>query len=618
MKVQPIVLATLFSAFSLGHGQTVFEAPDVVVTPSRTPVALTDVPASTTVIPASVVELQGANTIDGLLQQVPGIELQSSDAPGENIKVNFRGLTSGFQSKRVLVLQDGRRLNEQYQGNAEFMTLPASHVERIEILRGPGSALYGSGAMGGVIHITTRRGSTPPQTALSASYGSFSTFSSTLRHAAEFGPLDYAFSAGYLETDGWMSRADGTKLDWEASHFDGNAGWQLDDDTALRIFLGGYRGEGNEFNNARIARKDYQMAELTRSFPDARDGELQIRAYRNGQRDTYDWTHPGVGLYDQDTLAAEVVHSLWISPAHRITAGSEVRREAVDADDFGSRVKEDNILLAAYLQDEWRPKGPFSMTSGLRVDRNLDFDTTLSPRIAGLYRISPQAEVFASYNRAHRAPALADRYASAVFFNMVFVGNPDLKPETLDAYEVGLRARPTDALRLESSLFLNDMRDSFESVFDPVQNAFRPENVSNARTYGIESAAHLACNEWIHLFATYTFTEGEYRSDPNPSLVGNRITYLARHKANGGIQLQARRAGTHELSVLYAGQRYADIDNEKSLDAYTVANWTSRIPLSENLWFRLNIRNLADVSYRHFELYEQPGRSVTGTLEMIF
>ena len=105
----------------------------MVVTPTRTENATRDVPASITVIDRQAIELSGAVTVDELFRTVLGAELQGSGVPGSPVKLSFRGLTAGYQTKRVLVLIDGRRANEQYQGNVEFATIPADTVQRIQI-----------------------------------------------------------------------------------------------------------------------------------------------------------------------------------------------------------------------------------------------------------------------------------------------------------------------------------------------------------------------------------------------------------------------------------------------------------------------------------------------------
>lgn len=595
-------------------------APEMVVTPTRTAVAQVDVPAAIEVIPYHAIELQGPGTVDALFRSMAGIELQGSDFPGLGVKLNMRGLTSGFQTKRVLVMQDGRRLNEQYQGNVEFMTLPADNVDRIEVVRGPGSALYGSGAMGGVVNIITRRGTGTPETAISTGYGTHNTWRSALRHSGSQGDADYAFAGGFVDTDGYLKRQDGQPLDWQAYNLAGNAGWKLSESASLRLYLGGYRGDGAEFSADRKARKDYQMGEFNLNWLDAHDGQLQIRMYRNGQRDEYAWVGRGTGLYDQETLASEVVQSLWITPRQRLSLGSEIRREAVDIQEVDGDVDEHSTVTALFLQDEWFVTDSLQLQAGLRVDRNSDYATAYSPRLAMLLRLSPASEWYASYNRAHRAPALADRYARAVFWNMLFIGNPDLEPETLDAYETGIRHRISDRLSTEATVFFNDMRDSYESVYIPELDAFRPENVSNSQTYGVELSVRGTLTHHLEAFANYTFTEGEYVKDPNPAVEGNRITYLARHKANAGITLDAGRAGQHELSLHVAGHRYADVENtpENRLDGYTLAHWSSRVRLAPYTWFHLAINNLTDESYRHFTRFEQPGRIVSGSLEMLF
>jgi len=609
----------LLAAATLQAGTPVI-APEMIVTPSRTETAMTAVPAATAVIRADMIELHAPGRIDALFRSMPGVDLLSSDFPGEPVKLSMRGLTAGFQTKRVLVMQDGRRLNEQYQGNVELTTLPADNIDRIEVLRGPASALYGSGAMGGVVNIITRRGGDTPETAVSAGYGTHNTVRSALRHSARFGALDYALGGSFIETDGYLSRADGTPLEWRATNLDANVGWALSPQSDLRIFAGAYRGDGAEFSADREARKNHQMVTLAHRWPAAHDGRLELRLYRNGQRDEYAWLGRGTGIYDQETLAAEIVHSFWANDHHRLTFGAELRRDAVDIREIDGDIDERATIQALFAQDEWFITDRLHVQTGVRVDRDLDYDTEWSPRVAALYRLSDAGEVYASYSRAHRNPGLSDRYVRVIFWNLLFVGNPDLEPETLDAYEIGTRQRFGNRVSTELTVFYNDMRDSFEGMFNPELDAMRPENISDSKTYGVEASArgHITGN--LDAFLNYTYTEGEIVRDARPGIEGNRIPYLARHKANAGLALDAGRVGMHELSVQTVGSRHTDFDNSSDgqLDRYTLAHWSSRVQVAPTAWVRLNIHNIADTTYQHYRQFDQPGRLVTGSLELVF
>ena len=293
MKRSPIqralVLLLLSTAVSAqetnkpGSGVTLDE---MVVTATRTRRNLFDLPASIEIIDTAGVEAANAISVDELFKTATGVNLQGSGFPGSAIRLNLRGLTTGFQSKRVLVLVDGRRINDQFQGNVEFALIPADSIERIEILRGPASALYGSNAMGGVILITTRngkglgKGAGPhglPATRARAAGGSHGTCHFRLSHGGRNGPLDYLVTGSHVDTEGYTRNTDGTDRDWSARNLAGNFGWQIDENTELRFFTGAYWGTGTDENSDRESRKDYQHALVRHLWPGTRDAVIEAR-----------------------------------------------------------------------------------------------------------------------------------------------------------------------------------------------------------------------------------------------------------------------------------------------------------------------------------------------------
>ena len=124
---------------------------EIVITATKTETKIRDVSGVLEVISADDAKKVNVINVSDLFKTMAGVDLQGGGLPGSEVRLNFRGLTPGYQSKRVLVLVDGRRLNDQYQGNPEMALIPADSIERIEVLKGPASALYGSNAMGGII-----------------------------------------------------------------------------------------------------------------------------------------------------------------------------------------------------------------------------------------------------------------------------------------------------------------------------------------------------------------------------------------------------------------------------------------------------------------------------------
>lgn len=595
------------------------ELPELIVSATRTEKRPIDVPASVEILGADAIRRAAPINVDELFKTVVGVDLQGSGFPGSEVKLNLRGLTPGFQSKRVLVLVDGRRINEQFQGNVDFALLSADNVERIEIVRGPASALYGSNAQGGVINIVTRKGGEEPDGRVRFLAGGDATYHVRAGASGRAGRFDYAAEGSHVETDGYGKNGDGTARDWEAGNLAGNVGWALSRETSLRFHFGAYEAEGTDENSDRDVDRDHQSLQLEREWGEG-GSRLEVLVYRNAEDSHYDWKFPGEGVYRQETFGGHAQCTRRTGPRHRWTGGAELRRDDVNADDVQGKIDEHDTTAGLYLQDEVRLGRAWELTVGVRYDNNEDYDDETSPRFGVLWRVSDEAECYASVNRAHRAPALSDRFVRTEFGGSLFEGNPDLDPETLTAYEIGARQRWGTDVALSLAAFFNDLEDSFDFI-EGEDGVFRPRNVSEARTLGIEASLNWRITRRLTSFFNYAFTDGEYETFPaDREVEGNRLAYLAEHKASAGLSFEAGRWGGHSVTCRYVDDRYGDAQNSASraMAEHVVFDWRSRVPLSGGIEAILNIDNLLDEHYEDFPGRAAPGATFLAGVEAVF
>jgi outer membrane receptor protein involved in Fe transport len=595
--------------------------PDRVVTVTKTDLAARDLPASADVLGADDLALQNPASVDEALKTVVGADVQGAGFPGSAVRLNFRGLTPGYQSERLLVLLDGRRLNDQYQGNVEFALLPADDLQRIEVLRGPASALYGSGAMGGVVQLFTPTGDEAPGTRLKAQAGSYGIRHYRLAHGGSTGSFTYRFRGSHVETDGYLDNRDGTDRDWRADNLAATLGYAFDGGPKARLDLGEFFGAGTDENSDRESRKNYQALTLSQSWACAAGPtDLSVLLYRNAERHDYDWKYPGKGLYEQETWCGDARASFWAGTRQRLTLGGEWRQDGVDVDEVQQAVDEATDTAALYLQDEIALAKSWRVTVGLRGDYNDDYADELSPRVGLLWRPAPWGEAFLSFNRAHRAPSLSDRFVRVEFNGMLFEGNPDLNPETLTAWELGARARLGRRLGAQVAVFDNRVEDSFDFMLDP-DGVFRNHNVNEVRSYGAEVGLEGEWLPWLSAYANYSWTDGRYEEYPGmPGVEGNRLAYLARDKANAGLVFRWPAGASHALNVRYVGQRFGDAQNAAAnrMSDYVVVDWRSRVPVGRGVTLTLNVDNALDESYRDWPAYEQPGTVFLAGAEVSF
>ncbi len=580
---------------------------NIVVTASRVARPIEVIPASATVVDAAALSASGAMTVEGVFRNFPGIDLQGSGLPGQPVRLNLRGLTSGYQSQRVLVLMDGRRLNDSYQGNVEFGLLPVYGLDRVEIVRGPASALYGSNAEGGVIQLFSRH-ATPgnPYGLLAAAFGDFDTQEYRLEQGAASGRLDYGVSLAHQVTGGYLKNEDGARQDWSAVSGDGNLGVNLGSGSTLRLYTGAYDGFGTDASSEREAHRNYQSAEYRWSDLRGAAPDLVARAYRNGDKEEYDWFYPGKGRYDMQSLGSEVQLSLWANAWNRLTGGGEWRQDSVDIHEVADRIDESTDNAAGFVQDEIEA-GDWRFTAGVRYDYAADYHGFWSPRLGALYRVNDDCELFASVNQSHQAPSLSDRYVNVEYMGFEFVGNPNLDPETVTAYEVGFRARPEEAVSVQFSAYYQNMKDSFDFLLAP-DGKFRNYNATRSIIYGSEAEARWTMSRGFSSYATISYTEGTYDRFSMPEVEGNRIAYLAPWKASAGLEYRTAAGSMHGLHVRYTDARYADAQNEVKMDDAAVVDWRSRVALREKLFLTLRVQNLLDRDYAELPGVEQPGR----------
>lgn len=593
---------------------------EVVVVATRSKKDIRDVPAQVTVLDEKAIAAENPLQVDELFKTMVGVDLQGSGLPGSEIKLSMRGLTPGYQSKRVLVRVDGRRVNDPFQGNMEFALLPADNIQRIEVLKGPGSALYGSNAMGGVIDIVTRRGREKPFSEFKASAGTYGTHRLAASHGWKTGPLDYALSGSRIETDGHRKNSDGTPRDWSSLDLTGNLGWQFTSDSEIRFHVGRYAAEGTDENSRRDIEKNYQSVNCRLNWNQQEDAGLRLQLYRNAEKQDYDWKFPGKGVYDLTSQGGNIQQPFWAGEHHRFTVGVDGLREQAEIDEVVYALDEQDVTIGTYVQDEWFVGDTFQVTVGLRMDHNDSYGNSWSPRLGLLWRLSPETDVFASINRAHRAPALSDRFVRTFYNGFFFEGNPQLQPETLTAVEIGMRNRFGRRVHTNVSLFHNRMKDSFDFLLEP-DGVFRIRNVSSSRNFGFEAGLNFDFSRHFSGFLNYSYINGTYDRFPqNPAVEGHTLAYLAKNKANAGLKFSHDRWGVHTLSFRYVGPRFGDAQNSSAneMKAYGVGYWRSRIPLTENLQLALNIDNLFDARYQEFPGVEQPGFNLHAGIDIAF
>ncbi len=566
--------------------------------------------------------LAGAVALDQMLDQVPGVDLLGDRTLGADMQINLRGLTPGRLSKRTLVLVDGRRVADLYQGGVDYFGLAPMGLERIEVLRGPASYAFGSGAMGGVVNLVGRTAQDAPAPFLETRVagGSDRTWQGRAVAGAREGAWDALGAVTYYRTDGYLRRAaDGRRRDGSWWGGEGNLGWSPGEQDHLRLHLGVSGAEGRDESADRESTRNHQNLSWEHRWDGAVLRDAQVRLIRQADRLEYDWVYPGVGRYDLDLYSLDVRQTLAWEDRVRAAVGVDTRREAVDVRDVEVSVDRAEATFGAFSEGDLRLTERTVLNAGVRWDKVEGFEGEWSPRLGLTVQPVREIELYGSAGRAFRGPSVSDRYARNSFMGMLFVGNPELTPERLRAYELGARVRAGSVARFEATAFHNDLQDGFEFVLDE-DGVFRNQNVSSLRNHGVELSAEIELGHGFALAGHHTWTDGQYGRHPvNPDIEGKRPAFLARHKSGGGLRWREGR-NEHGVSVRYVGERFGDARNTDAqrIGSHLTVGWRSRVPLGKGTLATLDVENLLDRDGDVLPGVPAPGIRAMVGLEQVF
>jgi vitamin B12 transporter len=492
----------------------------VVVTATREEEPLEQVGASVTVVPEEAMRAQEQRAVEETLRAVPGVEVQRSGSLGKLSTLRIRGANP----TQVQVLVDGVRVKSLTSGDFDFADLTLDGVERIEVLRGPQSTLYGADAIGGVVNVITRRGGGPPSAFLDVEAGNYDTYRERIGASGGAGP--WAFSLGVSRVDfGGQFRNDGHDL----TSANARLAYALPNRGELALvgrFADGHRGIpfATTFPDADPDREQDDRLWLL-SFewrqPWAAVWETRLRASAVDEaltfRDRPDLAHPFGFRSDISTARREVdwYHLLTPVPWDTVTLGVEYRNE-VGENKGAFRETVDSWALVA--QNHLRLLERLFLTVGVRHDGNSAFEDRTTARAALSYLIrATDTRLKASWGQGFRAPTFNELFFPA-FAPCPPFGNPRLRPEESESWDAGVEQHLwARRVRLGATFFRSDFTDLIETALvDAANFCFQAQNVGRARTQGVEVEASVAPVEGLLLALAYTHTDTEDRTTGRP------------------------------------------------------------------------------------------------------
>lgn len=594
----------------------------VTVTPTRHPTPIDQVGSTVTVVTADDIESAQQRTVPDVLRTIPGVTVVQAGGPGAATTVSLRGTNTNHTK----VLIDGVDAGDPSNANGafDFGNLLTSDIERIEVLRGPQSGLYGSDAIGGVINIVTRKGTGPTRATASLEGGSFSTFNQAAGVSGSAERFDYAFNVAHLHagdtpvTPASLLPPSRAKIGDRADNLtlSTRMGARLSDTFSLGLVAryadAKLRFTGDDFSTfpaVPAAAQSRSESQLLVSRLEARHlsfaGAFEQRAgiaYTEHRREIVgpDPLLTPTTAYSGDRVKVDWLGVLALGAGQTVTGGLEHATDGLD----DRTTTAENKTGAGHLQLDSGFGGRQFNSFSVRHDDNDRFGGVTTWRIAPSFLVGETAtRLKASYGTGFKAPSLSQLFVSYPAFN--FFANPSLRPERSKGYDAGVEQSLLDGrLRLGATYFHNDITDliTTNAGFTSLEN--RP----SATTDGVESFAAFALTPWLTLRGDHTYT----RARDNET--GGALLRRPKHKASAATIWQVDDDAALTVSAFHVGAR-VDGNRDFSVQrlnapSYTVVNVAGSYRVTERATAFARVENLFDRRYEDPTGFERPGIGV--------
>jgi len=614
-----------------------FDLEQIVVTATKTEKKVKDVPASVSVVTAEEIEKSGANNLADVLKKVNGLFVVDLYGNGNDTRIGLRGFQGVNANQNVQVQVDGISVNDQGQNIATALgNINVASVERIEVIKGPASALYGANSIGGVVNIITKKGEGKGKTTVTAKGGSFSGKDYLLTNSGADNNLAYQFSYRKQDGDGYRKNSD-----YDDKLLHSRLDFNLSDKSSLELLLD--HSDRHFRMPGTLTQAQYDLDPRIASTPDD---------YRNVKENRFAAIHKSQ-ITNDATLTNKFFYSKidqqirmdfdvppkndWIyhlpksegktfgvesqinlkkqisGVNHEFITGVLYKKEELSKDYFnviggvqGSLKSNtlDRTTKALFLQDEIECSSRITMSAGLRYDK-FDFDyedhknsnknyksstNSFSPKIALNYKVSEKTNAYCSIAKAFKPPSDP---------KLLYTNN--LEPEEAWNYEVGVKSSPN--ARLNYSLALYRMNIDNLVVLDPI-DLVSSRNAGKAHHQGVELESEYLINQRVSAILNYSYMQAKYDKYSYEDDYGNlqiadkkNIEEVPKQMFITGLRYDDQRGLQANLDLRWVDKQYMDAMNKASLPSYSVVDMGLRKKIKDNVTASLNIFNLFDKKY---------------------
>jgi outer membrane cobalamin receptor len=627
---------------------------EVVVTGTRTKEEIKNIPNAVIVIGAPEIAVSSARNVGELLRENTVFDVTDYGTLGSAQSASIRGSSAS----QVLVMIDGRPVNSITYGSADLSEIPLDHVERIEIVEGPTSHLYGANAMGGVINVITKNPPAQPSFNAGVSYGSLNTQTVQAEHGQTLGRFGYLVTAGYKSSDGYR---DNSK--YEGSDFSSKLTYQLLDRLSLSLLTTFHQdglgvpgpkpaaGSSPTFGNSQVTslfdHQDDTLFNNTLQLQWEPLDSLQVhwKAYQDYSELLYRQRYMGVlsAIEENDAYRANIYGSTldvrWaFNQDNKLTMGTDIRKEDLEGelksrDLTTSQItptswSPDNTIWGLFAQEHWQVLPWLRLIGGLRYDNTSRYGSALSPDLGLIYSPLERTHIKLHYGQAFRPPTFNDLFYPGS-------GNAQLSPEKGTSYEINFDHALTDKkLVFSAGVFRWEVKDKIQWVPDANGN-WQPRNVNEQNTWGVEAGIQWNPLKELAFSLGYTYLDAKQKNQElkdallnTTALVERRAASVPQHQARLSISYLSCWKTRFNLVGRYVGDRMFYYDDysayptvnelEKKFEAYYTLDLKVIHPFGKHWEVSLSLLNLTDQNYVEQvgtsytdQGYPAPGRSIT-------
>lgn len=571
------------------------EQDPVIVTATRTAQTVDESLASVTVLTEEDIQRSQASSLQELLTGYTGMNFTNNGGAGKATSLFLRGTNSNH----VVVLLDGIKIGSATTGDIPFQNIPVSQIERIEIVRGPRSSLYGSEAIGGVIQIFTKKDHSQRATNLSAGMGNYGTESYSLGFSGRGDTSGYHIQVSRFETDGFNAKDNSNPDDDGYKNDSLNAGFHYkfaaNGEWSVNVLHSEGKSEYDGYSVASLYDERFFKQTVGTSIKLRPSSVWQTELTLGQNRDESDFIQDDVQTSRFDTKRRQAIwqNDFTLNQNNLTTLGIDYTKEKVDSTTSFAEDERENT--GVFLQHQWTGQSN-DLLLGLRQDDNQAFGKHETGNLAWGQDLTNTLRLIASYGTAFKAPTFNDLYYSGPGG----AGNPNLKPEESKTAEIILRGQHWEISAYQTKVEKLIVWGKTAPYF------YEPSNVENATIQGVDISAKKILGDWQHQ-VDISFVDP--RDDKTDNILPRRSRKSLRLSSD-----RIKHNWQYGASLIAYGERFDDAANKNRVSGYWLLNLRANYNLDKEWFLQAKIENALDKDYKTVKDYNQAGTSIFASI----